>query len=146
MNSYLCKSAEETIDLGKKLAGSFEKGTIISLEGGLGAGKTTLAKGIITGLGVTETITSPTYTIISEYMGKFPVYHMDLYRVEEEEELYNLGLDDYFYGGGISLVEWMERLPELPDQFTRIVIEVTEDHSSRKISLEKVDQKAKSTN
>ncbi len=138
MNTFLCKTAEETIELGRNLAELFSAGSIVSLEGGLGSGKTTLAKGIIAGFGVTETVTSPTYTIISEYSGVFPIYHMDLYRVEEEEEIFNLGLDDYFYGRGVSLIEWLERLPDPPESYTRIAIDVCNDNGSRSIRIESI--------
>jgi tRNA threonylcarbamoyladenosine biosynthesis protein TsaE len=118
-----------------RIASSLGPGSVVSLEGTLGAGKTTLAKGIIRGLGVTETVTSPTFTIISEYSGRLPVYHMDLYRIEESEELYHLGIDEYLYGDGVSLIEWIDRLPEPPGNLLRIHLEVLAEGSSRRISL-----------
>lgn len=84
-------------------------GAILLLEGPLGSGKTTLAKGIARGLGVTDTVTSPTYTIVSEYEGRLPLYHIDLYRISGEDEFVQLGLDDVLYGAGVALVEWPGR-------------------------------------
>ena len=84
---------------------------------------------------MTETVTSPTFTIISEYSGRLPVYHMDLYRIEESEELYHLGIDEYLYGDGVSLIEWIDRLPEPPGNLLRIHLEVLAEGSSRRISL-----------
>jgi tRNA threonylcarbamoyladenosine biosynthesis protein TsaE len=85
-------------------------GSVVLFRGGLGAGKTTLTKGIALGLGIQETVTSPTYTIISEYHGRLDLYHIDLYRIDDPEELENLGLRDILGGGGASVVEWSERL------------------------------------
>ena len=86
-------------------------GSIVFFQAGLGAGKTTLTKGIARGLGIEETITSPTYTIICEYQGKLPLYHIDLYRIDDPEELDNLGLRDILGSGGVAVVEWSEKLP-----------------------------------
>jgi tRNA threonylcarbamoyladenosine biosynthesis protein TsaE len=124
--------------LGRSIGKTLHAGDIVSLEGGLGAGKTTIAKGIIESLGVEDTVTSPTFTIVSEYTGKFPVYHMDLYRIEDEEELFYLGLDEILYNNGISLIEWIDRLPELPQNFTRITLEVVPPSGDRIVSLETV--------
>ena len=107
----------------------------MSLEGSLGAGKTTMAKGIIAGLGCKELVTSPTFTIISEYSGRIPIYHMDLYRIEEPEELEQLGIDDYLYGQGVSLVEWIDRLPEKPEEYLRVLIELEPGNTPRTITL-----------
>jgi tRNA threonylcarbamoyladenosine biosynthesis protein TsaE len=97
--------------LGERLAGFLEPGSVILFFAGLGAGKTTLTKGIARGLGIEETITSPTYTIVSEYRGRLSLYHIDLYRIEDAEELENLGLWDILGGSGVSVVEWSQRLP-----------------------------------
>jgi tRNA threonylcarbamoyladenosine biosynthesis protein TsaE len=85
-------------------------GSVILLRAGLGAGKTTLTKGIALGLGIRETVTSPTYTIISEYHGRLDLYHIDLYRIDDPGELENLGLRDILGGSGASVVEWSEKL------------------------------------
>lgn len=85
----------------------------MALEGPLGAGKTTLVKGIAEALGVAEPITSPTFTIVSEYAGRLPLYHVDLYRVGSHEEIELLGLEELLYGSGVSVVEWSDKAPEL---------------------------------
>lgn len=124
------------MNFGRRLAGELGPGAIVSLEGGLGAGKTTLAKGIAAGLGVHDTVTSPTFTIISEYLGRIPLYHMDLYRIEDEEELYNLGIDDFLYGDGVCLIEWIDRLPQRPSGTIRIAIESEEGGAVRSITVD----------
>src|SRR5690625_3096506 len=100
------KSADETRQLGKQLAELAQPGTVITLTGELGAGKTVFAKGVAEGLQITERITSPTFTIVKEYDGTLPLYHMDVYRLEFTEE--EIGLDEYFFSDGISVVEWAE--------------------------------------
>lgn len=121
MNSY---SAEETRQLGQKLAEELRPGDVILLEGDLGAGKSELARGIAAGLGVTETVTSPSFTILNVYQsGRIPLYHFDWYRLESPEELYELGMEEYLGGDGIALVEWPGRCAEaLPADFLLIEI------------------------
>jgi len=107
------QSAAETRALGESLAGQLKPGDVVLLEGELGAGKSELARGIAKGLGVTETVTSPSFTILNVYeSGRCPLYHFDWYRLESEEELYELGMDEYLGGDGIALVEWPGRCPE----------------------------------
>lgn len=106
------KGAEQTIQIGRWIGERLPKGTVVVLEGDLGAGKTTFSKGIAEGLGITQMIKSPTYTIIREYEeGKYPLYHMDVYRVGDSAE--DLGLEEYFESDGISLVEWGSMIEEL---------------------------------
>ncbi|ORC34224.1 tRNA (adenosine(37)-N6)-threonylcarbamoyltransferase complex ATPase subunit type 1 TsaE [Marispirochaeta aestuarii] len=139
MNSHRCSSPEETISFGRSVGASLTAGDIVSLEGSLGAGKTTMAKGIIEALGVAETVTSPTFTIISEYSGRLPVYHMDLYRIEDEEELIHLGIDEIIYAGGISIIEWIDRLPELPSRYLRVLLEVVQPSGDRLVTVETIE-------
>lgn len=108
-------SAEQTHQLGIRLGEALAAGCLVLLEGDLGAGKTCLATGIARGLGVDEQtpITSPTYTLLNSYRGRLPLYHFDLYRLADGEELDELGFDEYFQGDGVALVEWPERHPEL---------------------------------
>src|SRR5690625_4816371 len=114
-------SEELTKDIATKLAEQLEPGDVVTLSGNLGAGKTTFTKGIATGLGVKRAVTSPTFTIIKEYKGKLPLYHMDAYRLEYSEE--DIGFDEYFYGNGISVVEWPSFIEEyLPTQYLSILI------------------------
>src|SRR5690625_7496312 len=97
-------SEEETIRIGERLAILLRPGSVVTLSGQLGAGKTTLVKGIAAGLGVKQMVTSPTFTIIKEYEGELPLYHMDAYRLEHSEE--DIGFSEYFSDDGISVVEW----------------------------------------
>lgn len=106
-------SAEETEQFGHKLAQQLKLGDVLAFFGDLGSGKTTLIKGICTGLGVEADITSPTFTIIHEYTGRLPVYHFDFYRIANSHEVWELGCDEYFYGDGVCLIEWADKIPEL---------------------------------
>lgn len=117
-------SAEETRKLGEKLAEELRAGDVILLEGPLGAGKSELARGVARGLGVRETVTSPSFTILNVYdSGRVPLYHFDWYRLEDAEELFELGMEEYLGGDGIALVEWPGRCPEaLPADFLMIEI------------------------
>ena len=126
-------SAAETRALGEKLASRLKAGDVVVLEGELGAGKSELARGIARGLGVTETVTSPSFTILNVYeSGRCPLYHFDWYRLESEEELYELGMDEYLGGDGIAVVEWAERCPDArPDNVLRLRLEVTGGESRR---------------
>ena len=115
-------SAAETRALGKKLAGLLQPGDVLLLEGDLGAGKSELTRGIAKGLGVAETVTSPSFTILNVYeSGRCPLYHFDWYRLESSEELYELGMDEYLGGDGIAVVEWPGRCPDaVPEGAVRI--------------------------
>lgn len=131
-------SENDTLFIGQVLAGQFKKGTIAALFGELGSGKTTLVRGIASGLGVVEPITSPTYTIMNCYPGTISIYHFDFYRLSSNSEFNDLGLDDYFYGDGLSLIEWPDRIfDRLPQQTVEIHLQWTEDLSTteRKIEL-----------
>nr|WP_027365379.1 tRNA (adenosine(37)-N6)-threonylcarbamoyltransferase complex ATPase subunit type 1 TsaE [Desulfotruncus alcoholivorax] len=106
MFSLELKSSRETEHLGQLLGSLLQPGDIITLNGELGAGKTCLAKGIANGLGIAGHITSPTFTLINEYPGKIPLYHMDVYRLGSPGEFEDLGYEEYFYGSGVTLIEW----------------------------------------
>ena len=118
-------SAEETFALGQKIGERVKPGTIISLTGDLGVGKTVFTQGVAAGLGITEAISSPTFTIIQEYdTGRLPLYHFDVYRIGDIEEMEEIGYDDYFFGEGICLIEWADLIREiLPEHVIRITIE-----------------------
>ena len=105
-------SPEETLQLGRSLGGSLISGDIILLNGDLGAGKTHLTQGICYGVGLDESsyIRSPTFTLINEYQGKLPIYHIDLYRIDSLEEIYSLGLEEILFNQGITIIEWAEKL------------------------------------
>ncbi|MCK9169353.1 MAG: tRNA (adenosine(37)-N6)-threonylcarbamoyltransferase complex ATPase subunit type 1 TsaE [Treponema sp.] len=129
-------SAEETIELGKKIGDKLQKGDVIAMEGTLAAGKTTITKGIAAALGVKDVITSPTFCLISEYSGKMPLYHMDVYRLDGAEDFVNLGTDDMIYGDGVSIIEWSEKvISELPKKTIKLVI-TPQKNGSREIILD----------
>ena len=131
------KSADETIELGKKLGSMLKGGEIIAMQGTLAAGKTTITKGIAQALGIKDTITSPTFCLISEYEGKVPLYHMDVYRLDGGEDFINLGVEDMIYGKGVSIIEWSEKvMSELPKKTIILRIEAVENTTERKITIE----------
>lgn len=134
--TFVTHSAEETIQLGKKIGSMLQPGAIIAMEGNLAVGKTTITKGIAESLGIEETITSPTFTLISEYEGKMPLYHMDVYRLDSCEDFINLGVEDLMYGDGVSIIEWSERVrEELPKSTITLRLEIRGD-GGRDITLE----------
>lgn len=112
---YMIKtlSPEETAGLGEKLAPFLNAGDLICLNGDLGAGKTRFVQGLARGLGVDGPVTSPTFTLINEYQGKLPLYHMDVYRLGDPLEMEDLGYEEYFYGDGVTVMEWAGRVKEL---------------------------------
>ena len=122
---YQTTTAEETFQLGTAMAKEAGPGDVIALVGDLGVGKTVFAKGFAEGLGITSPITSPTFTIVCEYEeGRLPLYHFDVYRIEDIEELFEIGFEDYLYGDGVCLIEWADRfLEELPEETTVVTIQ-----------------------
>lgn len=119
------KSEEETRAFGRKLADRAAPGTVIAMTGDLGTGKTTLTKAIAEGLGITDVITSPTFNIVKEYEGgRLPLYHFDVYRIGDIDEMYELGYEEYFYGRGVCVIEWADIIEELiPDDAVKIDIQ-----------------------
>jgi tRNA threonylcarbamoyladenosine biosynthesis protein TsaE len=116
-------STEETFKLGRKIGSLLQPGDLVAFTGDLGAGKTCCIQGIAVGLGVHDrkAVTSPTYTLIHEYQGRIPLYHFDVYRLAREEDLYDLGYEEYFYGDGVTVIEWADRiLSFLPDEHLTI--------------------------
>ena len=117
-------SPEETFRLGREFAGGLKPGSVVAISGELGSGKTVLVQGLCSGLGVSDCVTSPSFTLVQEYRGFCPVYHFDFYRLESVREIEDLDLERYFESGGVSLIEWAERAePLLPDSRVRIRIE-----------------------
>lgn len=110
---FISHNKIETITWGRRLSHLLEPGDIIGFFGDLGSGKTRTIQGICQGLGCGDQVSSPTFTIINEYRGQFPVYHFDLYRIESEQEIFDLGYEEYFYNDGICLIEWAERIQSL---------------------------------
>ena len=132
MLTFTTSSAEETITLGEKIGRLLKKGDIIAMKGTLAAGKTTITKGIAKALGITDTITSPTFCLISEYQGTMPLYHMDVYRLDGTEDFINLGTDDMLYGDGVSIIEWSEKImDELPSN--TIVLKITPQNDGKRL-------------
>lgn len=113
MEILLSRSAEDTFAAGEKLGETLKSGDIVALFGQLGAGKTVFAKGIAAGLGIAEEVTSPTFTFLKEYEGRLRLFHFDLYRIEDEEALENIGFCDYLQAKGVCAIEWPEKA-ELP--------------------------------
>ena len=118
-------SAQDTFEAGRRLAESASAGEIYALLRDLGVGKTVFTKGFAEGLGITEPVCSPTFTILQIYEeGRLPLYHFDVYRIEEPEEMEEVGLDEYLFGEGVCLIEWADRIEDMiPDTARRIVIE-----------------------
>jgi len=128
MNSYPfpSESLEQTQQLGRRLGELVQPGMVISLVGDLGAGKTQLTTAIAAGLGINpDLVSSPTFMLIQEYQGRIPLFHFDTYRLKDIHEFEDLGVDEYFYGEGVCLVEWGDRFKELlPDDLMRIEIQI----------------------
>ena len=122
---YTVNNAEQTRRLARELSGELKGGEVICLYGELGAGKTVFAAGLCEGLGVTDCVSSPTFTIVNEHSGAFfPVYHFDMYRIEDEEELYEIGYEEYLSSGGICIIEWPENIKgALPERRIDVRIE-----------------------
>jgi len=124
--TFISNSPAETEAIGRQIAEEIGVGSVLALKGDLGSGKTLFVKGVVNGLGSSADVTSPTFTILHEYRGgRLPVYHFDLFRVENPQALARLGLDDYFFGDGISVIEWADRFPEfVPEQARWIFFEI----------------------
>ena len=133
-------SAEETYALGEKIGQEAKPGQVYTLIGDLGVGKTVFTQGVAAGLGITEPVSSPTFTIIQQYdEGRLPLYHFDVYRIGDISEMDEIGYEDCFYGDGVSLIEWSSLIGEiLPDQLTQIRIEkdLEKGFDYRKITVE----------
>ena len=141
---YETNSPEETFALARQLGEQAGPGTVYTLTGDLGVGKTVFAQGLASGLGIEEAINSPTFTIVQVYdEGRLPFYHFDVYRIGDIEEMDEIGYEDYFYGDGVCLVEWAELIEELlPKTRTEILIEkdLQKGFDYRKITLQEVTE------
>ena len=126
-----------TYEIGYQLGKQLQPGDVVCLTGDLGTGKTTMAKAMAQGLGVTEDVTSPTFTIIHEYSGRLPVYHFDVYRIRRLEEMEELGYEEYFYGNGVCIIEWAGEIESLlPEERLWIYIKKDMESTHRIIELE----------
>jgi len=121
--TFISNSPAETEAIGRQLAEYIDVGSILALKGDLGSGKTLFVKGLVAGLGSSADVTSPTFTIVHEYRGgRVPVYHFDFFRVENQRSAERLGLDDYFFGDGVSVIEWADRFPEFIAEHARWIL------------------------
>ena len=133
---FITHSPEETEAVGAALAQVLTPGTILAYRGDLGAGKTAFTRGLARGLGCREPVTSPTYTIVNEYLsGRIPLFHFDMYRLQSADDLWGIGWDDYLDRGGVCAVEWSENVTEAMDDAIWVTIEKTGDES-RCITIE----------
>lgn len=133
MRELLIRNEKDTEKFGENLAKILKPGDVIALAGDLGTGKTTLTKYIAKGLGIDDMITSPTFTIVQEYhQGNLPLYHFDVYRIGDIEEMYELGYEEYFFGDGVSIVEWADMIEEIiPEDAKIIFISYTKNEGER---------------
>ena len=133
---YMTNSPEETEKIGAALAEKMEPGTVIAYRGDLGAGKTAFTRGLARGLGYAEPVTSPTYTIVNEYLGgRLPLFHFDMYRLHSADDLWNIGWEDYLERGGVCAVEWSENVAEALEGAITVSIEKLDD-TTRRITIE----------
>ena len=139
----ITRSPEETFELGKKIGEAAKPGQVYTLNGDLGVGKTVFTQGVAAGLGITEPVSSPTFTIVQVYEeGRLPFYHFDVYRIGDTEEMEEIGYDDYFFGEGICLIEWAELIRDiLPEKRIEITIEkdLTQGFDYRRITVQEVE-------
>ena len=134
---FYSHSERETEDLGARLGAALRPGTVIAYTGDLGAGKTAFTRGLARGLGVTDRVTSPTYTIVNEYEGNIPLFHFDMYRLSSSEDLFDIGWEDYLSRGGVLAVEWSERVEDALEAPLRVTIRKDpDDENGRFITLE----------
>jgi len=134
------KNYEGTIEFGKKFGALLTKGSIVGFFGDLGSGKTTMIKGVTQGLGVKELVKSPSFVVVTEYQGRLPVYHIDLYRITKLNELPEIGFEQYLYGNGVCLIEWAERAEKfLPESRIKVQIEII-NQNERKIEITNFNQ------
>ena len=134
--NYISNSPAETERLGAALAEKLGPGTVIAYRGDLGAGKTAFTRGLARGLGYAEPVTSPTYTIVNEYLGgRLPLFHFDMYRLRSAEDLWDIGWEDYLDRGGVCAVEWSENVAEALEGAITVSIEKLDD-TTRRITIE----------
>ena len=139
---HITNSPAETEALGERLAKILQPGAVIAYCGDLGAGKTAFTRGLARGLGYTEPVTSPTYTIVNEYLGgRLPLFHFDMYRLRSSDDLWDIGWEDYLERGGVCAVEWSENVEDAMENAIWVRIEKTGDES-RRITLEGVEEDA----
>ena len=133
---YITNSPAETEAFGAALGKQMKAGTVIAYRGDLGAGKTAFTRGLARGLGYTDSVTSPTYTIVNEYLGgRLPLFHFDMYRLKSSDDLWDIGWEDYLERGGVCAVEWSENVDDAMENAVYVTIEKTGDEA-RRITIE----------
>lgn len=136
MVTFISSSPAETEAIGMRVAEDLDAGSVIALKGELGSGKTVFTKGLVTGLGGSAMATSPTFTIVHEYHGgRLPIYHFDFFRLENRGSTDRLGLDDYFFGDGVCVIEWADRFPDLVPAHARWIFFEIKSERQRIITL-----------
>lgn len=138
-------SPEETVELGRKIGKELKAGDVVALIGELGAGKTLFTQGLVQGLGVAGYVKSPSFTIVNKYEGSLPVYHLDLYRLGDVNEIYELGIEEYLYGDGVCIIEWAEKAYSLLPQKYLLIKFFYTGEKSRKIEVRRVDEHGSKT-
>lgn len=138
---YVSHSEAETEDLGRRLAAALSPGAVVAYRGDLGMGKTAFTRGLARGLGITERVTSPTFTVVNEYEGgRLPLFHFDMYRLGSSEELFGIGWEDYLARGGVCAVEWSENVEDaLEEDAVRVDIRRGDGEDWRVIAIEGVE-------
>lgn len=140
---YRSNSAKETENIAKAFAKTLKGGDVVCLNGDLGAGKTAFTAGLAKGLGIADYISSPTFTILNCYSGKIPLYHFDVYRISESDEMFDIGFDEYLTGNGVSVIEWANIIEDILP-YDRYEVEITKNldvhENYREISIEKRGQ------
>ena len=135
MATFISNSPAETESFGREFAQNVKAGDVLALTGELGSGKTQFVKGLVAALGTTTAATSPTFTLLHEYSGdRLPIYHFDFFRVGDRQSAERLGLDDYFFGDGVSVIEWGDRFPDLIPQTARWISFETKSETQRAIT------------
>lgn len=135
MATFISNSAEETESFGRQFAGNVKSGDVLALTGELGSGKTQFVKGFACGLNAAVAATSPTFTLVHEYSGgRLPIYHFDFFRVEDRQSAERLGLDEYFFGEGVSIVEWADKFRDLIPDSARWISFETKSETQRAIT------------
>lgn len=146
MKQIKTSSSDETILVGRALGSILKSGDVVCLTGDLGTGKTAFTNGIASALGIDEYITSPTFTIVNEYKTEVPLYHFDVYRIADADEMYDIGFEEYLYGDGVVVIEWAELIEEiLPDNLIWVKIRKNLDFGvdAREIDIDFIGEKYK---
>lgn len=137
MPEFHTKSPAETRAIAETFASSLRGGEVIALQGNIGVGKTVFTKGLAAGLGITSNVTSPTFNIVRQYNGRLPLYHFDVYRITDPDEMLEIGFEEYLYSGAVVVIEWPELISDLiPQDAITITIE-REEEDGRRISIGK---------